>query len=330
MDPLSQGAVGAAAALVVAKPEQMRWAALLGTLSGIAPDLDVLIRSSSDPLLFLEFHRQFTHSLVFIPFGALLCSLIVRPLIRHRLSNSTVYKFCLLGYGSHGLLDACTSYGTQLLWPFSNLRVAWNNVSVVDPLFTVILLTVVVSAVVRRSPRLVRFAAAWALAYLLLGVAQRERAESLGGELAASRGHVPNELIAKPAFGSLLLWKTIYEYEGRFYVDAARLGVRARLFPGQSVSKLDLQRDLKWLSPASQQARDIERFRWFSNGQLALDPVGKDRIIDIRYSMVPNRIEALWGIELSRAAASDGHVDFFTTRSPSKEHRAEIQRMLFD
>jgi inner membrane protein len=168
------------------------------------------------------------------------------------------------------------------------------------------------------------------MAYLLLGVAQRERAESLGSELAASRGHVPSGLVAKPAFGSLLLWKTIYEYEDRLYVDAARLGVRARSFPGQSASKLDLRRDLQWLVPESQQARDIERFRWFSGDQLALDPAGNDRIIDVRYSMVPNRIEALWGIQLDRAAAPAAHVHFFTSRSPSKEHRAETLRMLFE
>ena len=330
MDPLSQAALGAAAALVVSRPKQMRWSAALGAGSGMAPDLDVFIRSSSDPLLFLEYHRQFTHALIFIPIGALLCTLIARPLIRNAISNRAVFRFCLLGYGSHGLLDACTSYGTQLLWPFSDLRIAWNNVSVVDPLFTLPLLIGVVVAALRKSPRWTQFAAVWAVGYLLLGVGQRERAESVGAELAASRGHAPSELVAKPAFGNLLLWKTIYEHDEHFYVDAARLGLRATTFPGQSTRKLDLLRDLPWLAPDSQQARDIERFRWFSKGQLALDRFGDDRIIDVRYSMVPNRIEALWGIQLDKAAATEAHARFFTSRSPSEEHRSEILRMLFE
>ena len=42
----------------------------------MAPDLDVLFQSPTDPILFLEFHRQFTHSLVFIPIGALLVFLV--------------------------------------------------------------------------------------------------------------------------------------------------------------------------------------------------------------------------------------------------------------
>ena len=42
-----------------------------------------------------------------------------------------------MGYATHGLLDSCTSYGTQLFWPFSDVRVAWDTMSIVDPLFTV-------------------------------------------------------------------------------------------------------------------------------------------------------------------------------------------------
>lgn len=330
MDPVSQGAVGAVAALIVARPEHARQTALLGAVSGMAPDLDVFIRSSSDPLLFLEYHRQFTHALIFIPFGALLCAGIVRPFTRGKMSMREVFLACLLGYASHGLLDACTSYGTQLFWPFSDARIAWNNVSVVDPFLTIPLLIGIAIAVVRQSPRVAQFAAVGVIAYLLLGVVQRERAESLGVELAASRGHVAKELIAKPAFGSLLLWKTIYEHEGRYYVDAVRLGARSKSFPGQSAAKLDLQRDLPWLSFESRQARDVERFRWFSNDRLALDPFDNDRIIDVRYSLVPNRIEALWGIELDRSADLDVHAEFFTSRSPSEEHRSETMRMLFD
>lgn len=37
---------------------------------------------------------------------------------------------------THPLLDACTTYGTQLFEPFSTLRVAWNVISVADPLYT--------------------------------------------------------------------------------------------------------------------------------------------------------------------------------------------------
>jgi inner membrane protein len=137
-------------------------------------------------------------------------------------------------------------------------------------------------------------------------------------------------VVAKPAFGSLLLWKTIYLFDGRYHVDALRLGRHAKSFPGQSAAKLEVLRDLAWLDPKSQQARDLERFTWFSSGMTAIDPANPDSVIDVRYSMVPNRIEALWGIRLDSSAAVHRHADFFTSRSPSSKHRAEIRRMFFD
>ena len=141
MDPLSQGTVGAAFAQSTANKNNIFKIGVIGFLAGLAPDLDVLIRSSNDPILFLEYHRQFTHSLFFIPFGSLIIALLIFPLLKRSMGFKTVYLASLLGYATHGLLDACTSYGTQLFWPFSNERVTWNNISIIDPLFTCLLYT---------------------------------------------------------------------------------------------------------------------------------------------------------------------------------------------
>ncbi|MCG8668672.1 MAG: hypothetical protein MI867_04600, partial [Pseudomonadales bacterium] len=157
----------------------------------------------------------------------------------------------------------------------------------------------------------------------------RERAESFGYTVAARRDHAPAQMLAKPAFGNLLLWKTVYEEGERYYVDAARLGWSPRAFPGQNARRLDLERDLPWMAPRDRQAHDLERFRWFSSGYVALDPAHADRVIDVRYSMVPNRIEALWGIALD-PSNPDGQARFFTSRDVTREDRAEILRMLFD
>ena len=122
MDPLTQGALGASLAQPFSKSSHILIVGILGFLSGMAPDLDVLIRSKSDPLLFLEFHRQFTHSLIFIPIGGMICASVFHILFakRARLTFKQTYLYCTLGFATHGLLDSCTSYGTQLLWPFTN------------------------------------------------------------------------------------------------------------------------------------------------------------------------------------------------------------------
>ena len=177
MDPITQGALGAAL------PQSIRttWlprhkhhvalAGLLGMLGGMAADLDVLIRSDTDPLLFLTFHRQFTHSLIFIPLGGFVVALLLHTIMRRRwrLTFWQTAVLCSLGYATHALLDTATSYGTMLLWPFIETRYAWSIISIVDPLFTLPLALSVALAALRNDTRIARIGLIWALVYLGAG-----------------------------------------------------------------------------------------------------------------------------------------------------------------
>ena len=332
MDPLSQGVLGASLPQASSSRQQVAVAGLFGFLAGMTPDLDVLIRSSNDPLLFLEYHRQFTHSLIFIPVGGLLCGLLLFFIIGRRkgLSWRRSVLYCTLGYGTHALLDACTTYGTQLFWPFSSTRFAWNSVSIIDPLFTLPMLVLVVAAARKKRPHYAQIALVWALVYLSFGAIQRDRAEAVGWELARQRQHQPARLEAKPSFANLIVWKIVYETSDRYYIDAVRVAAGSKIYPGGSVEKLDIARDLPWLDPQSQQARDIERFRWFSNGYIARDPDNNNRIIDVRYSMIPNEVKALWGIELSPRAGPRQHAHYRTLRDSGNSNMGAFWRMLFD
>ncbi|MEM8606958.1 MAG: metal-dependent hydrolase [Myxococcota bacterium] len=331
MDPVTQGALGAAAPRALAPREHAGIAVLLGMLAGMAPDLDVFIRSSTDPLLFLEYHRQFTHSLLFVPIGGAVCAAILHPLLAKRrgLSFRRTLFYCTAGYATHALLDACTSYGTLLLWPLSSERFAWSTVSVIDPLFTLPLILLVGLSLGGRSAWWARLGLLWAVTYLVGGLVQRDRAEAFGRELAAERGHTPQRLEAKPSFGNILLWKVVYETETDFYVDGVRTGTQVSLFPGGSAPKLVVARDFPWLDPDSQQAVDIERFRWFSSDYLAVDPGDPSRITDIRYSLLPNEIRGLWSIELNPDAGEHDHVGYVTSRRADGATLDAFRRMLF-
>ena len=329
MDPISQAALGASWSQSSTRGLRLRDAGLLGALSGMAPDLDGLIQSPSDPLLFLEYHRHFTHSFLFVPIGALLCAAAFHRFVRARFRFRETYLYCLLGYASHGLLDACTSYGTQLLWPFSDVRVAWSIVAVVDPLFTLPVIALVALAVRRRAAPYAWTAAGWALAYLALGFAQNVRAAAAGEELARSRGHDPVRLEAKPSLGNVVLWKVIYEHDGRYYVDAVRAGLRVTIHEGESTEKLNFAQHFPWLEPGTQQAIDVERFRRVSDDFLSVDDDAPSRIVDMRYSMVPNEIEGFWAIVLDPHAAPDEHVEFITTRENAPEQGRRFIGMLF-
>ena len=328
MDPLSQATLGAAAAQSLIKKSDLARIALIGALAGMAPDLDVLIQSSTDPLLQLEYHRQFTHSLIFIPVGALLCAIAFWPFMRRLMSFRAIWLTALAGYATHALLDACTTYGTLLLWPFSDARIAWNTISVIDPVFTLPLLGFVIAAGVKKSQFIGRLGMAWVAFYLSIGVIQEERAIAAGEALAADRGHAPDVVSAKPSFGNLLLWKTVYEYDDHFWVDAVRAGGDVTIIEGDHVARLNLQSSFPWLDTDSQQARDLERFRWFSNDYLAIDSDDPFLIVDMRYSHLPNEIKGLWGIRLDPDASADEHVTWVARRSADSERFEQLWAML--
>ena len=321
MDAVSQITFGAMYAQASSKKrEKIRQASIIG-------GLDVFIRSAADPLLALEYHRHFTHSLFFIPFGALVVSLILFYFFKNKLRFREVYAFAIIGYATHGLLDACTSYGTQLFWPFSNYRVSFDIISIIDPLLTLPILVLMLIGAIRKNKRFALVAILYSFVYLGLGAVQNQRVKEAAGELAESRGHDPKYVSAKPSIANLVVWKSVYKHEGRFYVDAIRALTDIKVYPGDSIEELNLKRDFPWLESQSVQARDIERFRWFSQNYLGVHPDNPMVISDVRYSLLPNEIQPLWGIYLDREN-QNFHVDYVVTRNVTDQRRKALLLML--
>ena len=327
MDPVSQGAVGAAFAQSAAKKENIILIGFIGFLAGLAPDLDVLIRSEDDPILFLEYHRQFSHSLFFIPIGSFFVALFIFPFVRSLISLRMVYIASFLGYATHGLLDACTSYGTQLFWPFSDQRVTWNNISIVDPIFTVPIVILLAIAITKRKRIFSFIAIGWIIFYLSLGFIQYERTLSAAMDLANSRGHNAERMTLKPSFGNLILWKSIYQHEETYYVDAIRTVHSSTWCSGESIEMFDYQYHLPSLDKDSQQAKDIERFRWFSQDYLGYDDKNS-LVTDIRYSMIPNQIAPMWGLVIDTEQSIDDHATWWTSRSLDQSQLDLFKEML--
>ena len=328
MDPVTQGTIGAVLPQALSK-KNLGIVAMLGFLSGMAPDLDILIRSNTDPLLSLEYHRQFTHSIIFIPFGGLICALFLFVVFKKisPFNFKKTWLYCTLGYGTHGLIDACTSYGTLLFWPFSDIRIAWNNISIIDPLFTIPLILLIALATIKKKNVYSKIALGWAVIYLMIGMYLHNVAINVGKEIAEQRGHTITRIKAKPSFGNLILWKTIYETDNQFYVDATNL-LFNKIIPGESIKKLNQEEDFPWLKEESQQYKDVERFKWFSNDFLAVNPQNKNQIIDIRYSGIPNEIGGLWGVQLNPNKHNQEHVEFVSMRSASIERFKVLRDMI--
>jgi len=329
MDLITQGLLGATIAQASAKPDEVKRASFVGFCAPLLADADALIRSSEDPLLVLENHRHFTHALVFIPVGALIVALLLWPLLRKRLGFKRIYYYAFLGYATAGFLDACTSYGTHLLWPFSDGRIAWSIISIIDPVFSIGLIAAIVFGLIKTQTRTGKAGLVFAAAYLLLGVIQHERAASVAQLEGQRRGHTIERLIVKPTMGNLLLWRSVYESVGMYYVDAVHVGVKGKVFRGSTTEVFDIKQDLPLLEEHTVVYRDIQRFELFSDGFLAWHPEHPTVLGDVRYAMLPTSIRPLWGIEVN-LDQPDQHVTYNTYRTLSDVERKAFIAMLFD
>jgi len=218
MDLLTQGLLGTSIALAVAKPDEIKKAGIIGLLAGLAADVDFFIRSNSDPLLNLEFHRHFTHSLFFIPIAALVLSVLLWPFFRKHLSWKRVFTYSLAGYLLSGLLDACTSYGTRLLWPLSEAKISLNIISIIDPIFTISLLLGVLLTLKTKQKIYIYLFLIISSSYMTLGWFQHKQVEQLSFQLANQRGHQVERSIVKPTLGNLFLWRSVYLHQNTYFV----------------------------------------------------------------------------------------------------------------
>lgn len=317
MDPVTQGVLGASAALIVAKNKnKLKRAAVVGAAAGMAPDLDILLQSSQDPLFALEVHRQFTHSLLFIPFGGFIVASFFWLLFYRKQPFKPVLWCATAGYATHGLLDSCTSYGTQLFWPFTDYRVAWDLIGIIDLFITIPLLIGIIITCVTNRKTGIAAAAGLFMAYMGFGAVQHHRAletveeQIIQGSLEVAR------IKAMPTIGNLIVWRTLYEAGGRYYVNAVAVPIfgEPRVYPGPTVQKLKMERDFPEIEQDSVQFNDVNRFRWFTDNWLAVDPQHSDRIADLRYSAQVEGIKPLWGIRLDPTKQQQ-HVKFLSDLS---------------
>ena len=148
MDSITQIVLGAACGEAVLGKKIGNKALLFGAIGGTIPDLDVFVgnllyNNQIDAMLF---HRGFMHSIFFAIIGAFVFGWLTYWLYnKGKRKGSTSQKdWILLFFWSlftHPILDAFTPYGTQLFAPFSDYRVALNNISVADPAYTCLLYT---------------------------------------------------------------------------------------------------------------------------------------------------------------------------------------------
>ena len=301
MDPLTHILLGASLGYATFGPRLGRTAALAGGLAAFAPDADVFIRSAADPLLAIEHHRGFTHSLAFAPVGAAIVGALwlTRPAWRSRRWMS-LWLCCLIGYVSHTLLDAATTYGTQLLWPFSSHRTGWDVIAIIDPVFTCTLLIGLTWALLRKKLAPTVTSLVLGVGYIFLGILQHSRAVEAQRIMAAHRGHSIERYEVMPTLANNVVWRALYSDGRQMFSDRIRVGwfSAPAIREGWSLPLVGLE-GLSAAEAARNRQRSFERFAWFSDHWVARSPADTTVLADMRYSLSAEAFDPIWGIRFT-------------------------------
>ena len=142
MDSLTQIVLGASVAEATIGKKIGNKAIVLGAIAGTIPDLDIVTRFFVDDLTASVMHRGFSHSLLFPFVAAPILAWVLKKIYSNYtdVSFNDWFKMFFLTIITHPLLDAQTTWGTQLFWPLE-WRVAVENIFIIDPIYTLPFLT---------------------------------------------------------------------------------------------------------------------------------------------------------------------------------------------
>jgi inner membrane protein len=134
MDTITHTITGAVIARAINDEKIGNWGMIAGLAMGFFPDSDFVL-GLFNRHFYLEYHRDFTHSLLLVPLYAFFFSWLFVKISKRRHFWS-YFKICLPVLVSHIIFDLLTSYGTMIFSPFFEHRFSWDLVFIVDLVFS--------------------------------------------------------------------------------------------------------------------------------------------------------------------------------------------------
>lgn len=221
MDSLTQIVLGAAVGEAVLGKKIGNKAAFYGAIAGTIPDLDVIAAYFTDTVTALEIHRGFTHSVLFSIVFAPIFGFLVSKFEKFKSRRDWSWLF-FWAFITHPILDANTTWGTQLFWPL-DIRLAFKNIFVIDPLYTLPFLVFLLLAMCqKRTSKKRRFynnagliiSSSYLLITLILkGISYQKFTKEL-----AKQNVVYKELETKPSPLNTILWTANVETDNAFLI----------------------------------------------------------------------------------------------------------------
>ena len=190
---------------------------------------------------------------------------------------------------THPILDCFTAYGTQFLEPFTSVRLAWNTISVLDPLYTLPFLLLLLLAArhgrgAQVRSKLNRAGLILSSAYLFLTVINAVNVGWVVEDTIRENDLQVTRSVHSPTLGNNLLWSaTLQAEDGSYY-----LGQYSILDEQRKLSPLiELPGRHEMLAPYAND-RDVDILTWFTDDYYILLPGGAGRVVlcDLRYGLL--------------------------------------------
>lgn len=333
MDTISQALWGAICSEGTQKKKKGKVPAwVIGLAAGTAPDLDTFLKSASDPLFSTLIHRHFTHSIFFIPFGALIVWFLFWPFFRKEKElYSNYYLISVAGYGTHWILDVLTSYGTLIFWPITDRRYSLDWVSIVDPLATIPWIFALGFFVWKKNRKWISGILIYSLVYFsFCGVLHSQAVKAF--EKYATQNNINYERVRLlPTLLNSFWYRAVAANDADLH--AAGIFVHPFTFekffrPGESRPR--------WFVPIEFQSkpevlRQVEIWKWFTDDFMYLEKNDPLEVGDGRYSTQAAGFSSLWILRVNPERPQET-LKTMPTFSDTTESRSPLEgyQLLFE
>lgn len=244
----------------------------------------------------ISFYRANNWTIWYIPITGLIlagvCLLIFRKYKKKPLNIPDfnivewrwLFFWCLI---THPMLDCFTTYGTQFLLPFSDYRIAFNSISVVDPVYTIFLIlgTMIAARLTKTNTLRKKINLAGIIlssAYMLITLNNKYKINNIFKDSLAKKEINYNRYMSNPTLMNNLLWFGIAESDSNYYYGYYSFLDKNPIFKLKAIEKDKTFMDLH------KENHTVKTLDWFSNGYNITEKVNEDTTLfrDLRFGPI--------------------------------------------
>lgn len=238
------------------------------------------------------------------------------------------YVLFFLAFFTHIVLDSFTSYGTQVFQPFADTRIAFDTISVVDPLYTLPFIICLVVAMFKNRTQRPRRVWTWlgigiSSFYLLLTVINKFNVDSVFERSLTERGIDYERCRTSPSIFQNVLWSCAAESDSFYYQ-----GLYSIFDSGDTLHYINVIPKNHAAMGEYWNSETVSTLRWFSNQYLAVTPLPDSTYIlsDLRFGAMRDTFSSYKDLVFNfKVGIENGEIEYRTVREGPENMGEELR-----